>query len=58
MEILTRKAVVVEDLSGEREGMWRERYSEDRINSWGLTGCEGKEESGFPVSQLESHLLR
>ena len=57
MEILTRKAAVVEDLSGEREGMWRERYSEGRINSWGLIGCEGKEESGFLVSQLESHLL-
>lgn len=58
MKMLTRKIVAVDDLSGDREGMWRERQSEDRINSsWGLIGCEGKEESGLLVSQWDSHLL-
>lgn len=51
MKMLTRKTEAVNDLSGDGGGMWRERQSEDRINSsWGLIGCEGKEESGFLVS--------
>lgn len=52
------KAVAVVDLSGEREGMWRKRYSVGSINSsWGLIGWKGKEELGFLVSQLKSHIL-
>lgn len=59
MKILTRKSVTVVDLSVEREGMWRKRYSEGSINSsWGLIGCKGKEELQFLVSQLKSHFLR
>lgn len=58
MKILTRKAVAVENLNGEREGCGRKRDSVGRVNSsWGLTRCEGKDESGSLISQLESHLL-
>lgn len=58
VKILPGEITAVENLSGEREKMWKEKHFRGRINrSWGLIGCKGKEESGFLIRQLESHLL-
>lgn len=56
VKILTGEVSAGKNL--EKERMMRERYSESRINSrWGQIDVRVREESGFLVSQLESHLL-